>query len=496
MCRLSRLLVDGLRTGAVPFVDGTNNRQTHDLDRSTRSAFPRRAEDRMSGYLLHDEAMLSQIARDAVAHARRLGFDQSVCVAREFAGLTIKVKDGRPETAVRDGGQSVSVTVFDGGRTGTAGTSTLTPQAIHTAVERAVAIARQVESDADAGCADPEWLARNGREVELYAPSGLSAADIAAAAKAIEDAALAASAARPVRIMEAGATSHDSRWARAIGADFCRSASASNQSRWCVAIAERDGAMSRAAWRSVERRTDHLLAAETIGATAVAHAVRKLGARAVATQAAPVLLDAAIAGSLVREFCGGLFGAAQHQKSTVLADAMGRRALAAHLDLVEDPFEPFGMASGGCDGEGVAGMHRFVVREGVVEGYFLSSRWARKLGLRSTGNADGTWNLFLTSRLAGKADDTAAMLRRLDRGLWVTEFLGGRCDPVTGTYSKAVAGFWVEDGEVVFPVQDVTIAGDLATMLGHIRFVGSDVYRDGAVRTGAILLDDMKIAGC
>ncbi|MEJ0028839.1 MAG: metallopeptidase TldD-related protein [Rhizomicrobium sp.] len=449
----------------------------------------------MSGYLLHDEATLSQIARDAVCRARRSGFDQAVCVAREFAGLTIKVKNGVPETAVRDGGQSVSVTVFDGGRTGTATTSTLTTQAVQTAVERAIAIARQVESDAAAGCADSEWLARDGRDVELYAPSGLPAADIAAAAKAIEDAAIDASATQPARVMEAGAVSQDSRWARAIGADFCRAASASSQSRWCVAIAERDGAMNRAAWRSAERRTDRLAPPQAIGATAVALAARKLGARAVKTQAAPVLLDATIAGSLVREFCGGLFGAPQHQKSTFLADAIGQRVLASHLDLVEDPFEPFGMASGGCDSEGVAGMHRFVVREGVVEDYFLSSRWARKLGRRSTGNADGTWNLFLTSRTTTNGDDLAGMLRRLGRGLWVTEFLGGRCDPVTGTYSKAVAGFWVEDGEAAFPVQDVTIAGELATMLDHIRFVGADVYRDGAVRTGSILLGDMKIAG-
>jgi PmbA protein len=448
-----------------------------------------------AGYLLHDEATLSQFVVDAVGHARRLGMSQATAAAREVAGLTLRVKGGIPETTVRDGGQSLSVTVFDGGRTGTANSSTLTPRAIRTAVERAAAIARQVEPDDEAGPADLEWLARDPREVELYAPSGLSAAEIGTGAAMIEAAAVDAAAAHPARVMEAGAASHDSRWARAIGDDFCRSASASVQNRWCIVIAERDEVMARGAWKSNERRTERLLPDETIGATAVAHAVRKLGARAIETQTAPVLLDATVAGSLVREFCGGLFGAPQHQKSTFLADAMGRRVLAAHLDLVEDPFEPFGMASGACDSEGVAGMNRHVVRAGVVEGYFLSSRWARKLGRRSTGNADGTWNLSLASRMASGDDDLAAMLRRLDRGLWVTEFLGGRVNPVTGTYSKAAAGFWVEDGKAVFPVQDITIAGDLAAMLGQIRAVGADVHREGAIRSGSILLDEMKIAG-
>ncbi|MEJ8630425.1 metallopeptidase TldD-related protein [Sphingomonas sp. I4] len=176
-----------------------------------------------------------------------------------------------------------------------------------------------------------------------------------------------------------------------------------------------------------------------------------------------------------------------------LPDPIGRRVAALHLSLHEDPFEPLGLASGGFDSEGIAGSSRAILRDGVVEGLFLSSFSGRKLGLASTGNADGYYNLRLTSSAEG--GDWEAMLRRLSTGLVVSQFQGGKTDPASGNWTQAVRGLWVEDGRVVHAVNDVTLASTMDAMLNGIRAVGSDVERLGSIRTGAILIDDMQVGG-
>jgi PmbA protein len=193
--------------------------------------------------------------------------------------------------------------------------------------------------------------------------------------------------------------------------------------------------------------------------------------------------------------CGQLSGPSQFQRKTFLPDAMGQVIAASHLSVTEDPFEPFGLASTAFDDEGVAGEHRDIVRDGVVAGLFLDTRMARKLGRASTGNAGGMRNLTLGSSLTAPGDDLDVMLRKLGTGLWLTRFMGGGVDPATGGYSRAAVGFWVEHGQVVRPVQGFTVAGNLRDMFKAISAVGADVYRDGLVRAGSILLPDMQIAG-
>ena len=456
-----------------------------------------RADASEAGYLLNDEDALLQLADEAIAHAQLRGAHQVSATAAESAGILMKVRDGVAETRTRDGSVSLSISVFEGGRTGVASTSALTAQAIRTTVERAIDIAREVQADPDGGPAEPQWLAPAGNDVDLYAPSGLSARQLSASAEAIEEAAL-SSAGRSryaVRVLESAAASHERRWALAIGTAFRRAASASMHSRWCRVIADHDGIMAGDHWSETDRRMSHLPSPALIGERAVARAIRKLGARTLSSRSAAVLLDSTIAASLVQELASSLMGSAQHTKATFLAGALGSQALAEHLDLIEDPFEPYGLASGAFDGEGVGGARRHVVAGGVIEGYFLSSKSARRLGMKSTGNASGTRNLTLTSRTGDTGSDLAEMLRRLDRGLWVTELLGGGVNPVTGAYSKAVAGFWIESGDVQFPVQDITIAGDLPTMLRNIVAVGDDAHRSSSIRTGSVLLDAMQIAG-
>jgi PmbA protein len=468
------------------------------LSQATRDTLSLRGASTPSipkGYLIHEEATLREFAASAVEEAIRLGAGAASVHVSEQAGTTMQSQDKRIETALRSGSQSLVVRVFLNGRSGSATSGALSEEIIRETAKKAVRIAQLVEVDEAAGPADPEWLDRSAREIPLFAPSELSAKQLGDAANLIEDEFLSIASGGNLRVLECAAASHDMRWAQAISPDFCRSGSASQQARWCSVIAEHDGRMVRDHWSSTDRRTDHLDSPRTIAERAIERVKRKIGARGLTTRTCPVLFDAPMASSLVDDLTGALTGSAQDQKATFLPSALGNRVLASHIDLVEDPLEAFGLASGAHDSEGVGTKLRHVVREGVVEGYFLSSRTARKLGLDPTGNADGCWNLTLSSRLARPSDDLAAMLRHLDHGLWVTEILGGGVNPVTGAYSKAAAGIWVEDGVPQFPVEDITIAADLPILLANIRHVGADVHRSGRTRTGSVLIDTMQIAG-
>lgn len=445
--------------------------------------------------LVHSESELLSLASDAVAHARRLGAPAATVSTSEFAGASIKVRQGAAETAVREGGQSLGITIFDGGRAGSASTEALDKATIERTVEHALAITRHVEADTGVGLADPEWLAQ-GEDVPLFAPSDDRIDRLLTHALDIEREALdcAGRASTPVRLEECGASSHEMRWARVTSDGFARAATASMNHRSCVAIAfDGDEMMRDWSWEQ-DRQPSRLPSHAEIARKAVEGALGRIGARSIATRTAPVLYDNHMAASLVNELVGGLSGHAQYHGSTFLHEALGSPRLAEHVDLVEDPFEPYGMASRGWDSEGVAGKCRHIVKDGIVAGYFLGSRFARKLSMRSTGNADGPANLTLTSRISTVADDFAAMLRKLDRGLLVTGLMGGGANPATGSYSRAAEGFWVEGGEIAYPVRDITIAGNLPEMLKNIAAVGNDARRTGSVRTGSLLVPDMRIA--
>lgn len=446
-------------------------------------------------YLLRSEDELAGIVSEAIAHANRRGAPQASIYANETGGMTVRARNGEVDTAVRDGSQFLSVTIHDAGRTGRASTQALDPASVIRTVDQAITIAGEVQPDNESGLPDADWLAWDAPDVPLYAPSRMDAAGLAEAAIDIEAGAVGRSAERQVRVSEAGASSHDTRWVRANSLDFSRSGSASIQRRWCVAIAERDGVMVRDYWSDADRRQGFVMPASAVGRLAADRALRRMGAKGLSTRTAPVLLDARIATTLVGDLCAALGGMAQYQKTTFLPDALGRTALAPHLDLRENPFEPYGLASGAYDTEGVAARQRDIVDGGVIAALFLDTVSARKLGMRSTGSAGGTANLTLSSRETAASDTLEAMLRRMGTGLWITEFLGGGVNRVTGTYSKAASGFWIEGGEIAAPVQDFTVAGNLADMFAGIVAVGADVHREGAIRTGPILLGAMQIAG-
>ena len=214
-----------------------------------------------------------------------------------------------------------------------------------------------------------------------------------------------------------------------------------------------------------------------------------------ATSSVPVLFESTIAVGLIGSFVQAVSGGALYRKASFLLDSLGKPVMAGHLDILEDPHVPEAVGSAPFDSEGVRTKARRVVDAGVLQGYFLSSYSARKLGMRTTGHAGGSQNLRLVSRLTDPKDDLPEMLRKLGSGLFVTELMGQGVNGVTGDYSRGASGFWVEDGRIVHPVEEITIAGNLREMLQGIQAVGADTYTYGAKTTGSVLVDGMKLAG-
>ncbi len=442
-----------------------------------------------------NEERLRAVATLAVDQALSLGDVAVSATARIGGGMRFTVAQGTADTALRDLTQSLVVTVYQRGRMGTASTSSLEEAAIRRAAAEAVATAGRVAPGPDAGLADPATLAHDTPLPELASPSGLSVAELSALAFEL-DAAARARALLPgiaTRVAEAGVASSDGRVALATSAGFCRSFSFSNHGLWAMVKAERDGQSVIDVAQSTERRFQALDSVETVAAKAVERAVSQLGSRSLPTQRASILFDAPVASALLEDLVGALGGAAQFRRTSLFQDSLGTQIAPDHIDLLEDPFQPYGLASGAFDSEGVAGQQRAVIEAGMVRGYFLDSRAARRLAMRSTGNADGPWNLRFTSR--APAEDRAALCVRMGRGLLVTQFNGGATDPVTGNWTRAAGGFWVEDGVPTFPISGITVGGNLREMIGGIVTIGSDFYRQGAFQTGSILIHDLQIGG-
>nr|WP_246426163.1 metallopeptidase TldD-related protein [Sphingomonas kyeonggiensis] len=443
--------------------------------------------------LTQSETAMREAAERAVELAARRGARARASVQHEGIAKTA-MRGGEIETAERSGSQGLSLTVFHEGRRGSASTAGLDRPAIERVVEEAMLIAGHVQPDPDADLPPAEWLAFASSAPLLYADSPRSPKAMLEAASAMDRVATGIAAADSrLRAGESVAVATEGLWALATSDGFCRSAMRSNDSRWTVMLAQDEGGGISDFCQSQERRVDALVSAEQLVKIAAERARSALGARSIDNRRCPVLFEPRVAATLVAELAGALTGAAQHRRMSFLPDPIGRRVAAPHLALHEDPFEPLGLASGGLDSEGIAGSSRAVLRSGVVEGLFLSSYTARKLGLASTGNADGYYNLRLTS--TAESGDWAAMLRMLGTGLVVTQFQGGKTDPASGNWTQAVRGLWVEGGEIAHAVTDVTLAGTMPAMLNGIRAVGQDVERMGAIRTGSILVDDMRVGG-
>ncbi len=439
----------------------------------------------------------AQIVEDALAIARRIGASDAAVEVSEGQGLSVSVRKGEIETVERNRDKSVGVTVYVDKRRGNASTSDFSRDALEQTVRAAFDIARYTADDPAAGLPDEEDLARGetaSRDLDLFHPWRIDAAHAAELARRCEAAAFATD--RRITNSEgAGVSAQASHFFAGNTRGFRGGYASSRHSISVAPIASHGDDMQRDAWYTSMRDPAELAAPEAVGRYAAERALARLDGRKLRTREVPVLFEAPLAAGLLGAYVQATSGAALYRKSTFLTDSLGTAVFPPHVQIDEDPHVRKGKGSAPFDDEGVVTRARAVVRDGVVQGYFLSSYSARKLGLRTTGHAGGAHNLHMRSALAVPADDLEAMLRKLGRGLFVTELMGQGVNMVTGDYSRGAAGYWVEGGRIVHPVHEVTIAGNLRDMFRGIAAIGADEYTQGARTVGSILIERMKVAG-
>jgi PmbA protein len=447
-------------------------------------------------------SQFEDLADIALTHAKQLGATDGGVEVSEGAGLSVSVRKGALENVERNRDKSLGVTVYLGQRRGNASTSDFSPAAIQQTVQAAYDIARFTAEDPVAGLPDEQDIANDYPDLDLFHPWAISAEEAMQIALRCEAAALATS--KKISNSEgAGVSAQQShfftehmRGGERGRAGIFRGGYASSRHSFSVSpIAGKGAHMQRDYWFSSMRSPDELASPEAVGRYAAERALARLNARKIATTECPVLFESPLAAGLLGGFVQAVSGGALYRKTTFLVDSLGRQVFPKHIDIFEDPLIIGGKGSAPFDDEGVKTVARQVVSAGCVKGYFLSTYSARKLGMRTTGNAGGSHNLYLTSRLTQDGDDLDAMLRKLGTGLFVTELMGQGVNYVTGDYSRGASGFWVENGQIAYPVEEITIAGNLKDMFQGIEAVGADVYGYGAKNVGSILVNRMKVAG-
>jgi PmbA protein len=444
----------------------------------------------------YSRAAFEELVDIALTHAKKLGATDAGAEASEGAGLSVSVRKGELENVERNRDKSLGVTVYVGHRRGNASTSDFSRAAIEQTVQAAYDIARFTAEDPVAGLPDAQDIAGPDEQpdLDLFYPWAIDSEEAARLALLCEGAAFATDK-RITNSEGAGVSAQQSHFFSAHSRGFRGGYASSRHSISVAPIAGKGDNMQRDAWYSSMRDASELSQPEAIGRYAAERALSRLKSRKIATRECPVLFESPLAAGLLGAFVQAVSGGSLYRKSSFLLDSMGKKVFPDHIDVLEDPHVRRGKGSAAFDEEGVRTKARKVVDAGRVEGYFLSSYSARKLGMKTTGNAGGSHNLTLTSRLTKAQDDLDAMLRKLGTGLFVIELMGQGVNYVTGDYSRGASGFWVEKGKIAYPVNEITIAGNMKNMLAGIEAVGADTYNYGAKTVGSILLNKMKVAG-
>jgi len=438
----------------------------------------------------YSQDTLRQIATDILKHAKNKGATGCDTDVSEGFGSSVSVRKNEVDTIEYNRDKGVGVTVYVGKKRGYASTSDFSPAALEKTVEAALSIARFTAEDDCAGLADAELMATEFPDLDLHHPWDMPVEQAIDLAKACEHAAYEYS--DLITNAEGASVSvQESQFVSANSHGFIGGHASSRHSVSCSVIAGEGDGMQREFWYDSKRDAADLMSAESIGIKAAERAVARLGARQVSTCDVPVIFEAPLATGLIGSFIGAVSGGSLYRKSSFLLDSLGKQVFSPVVNLSERAYIKKGFASGPFDDDGVQTRDREVVIDGVVQGYFLSAYSARKLGMQTTGNAGGAHNLILASG----EDDFAALLKRMGRGLVVTELLGHGINGVTGDYSRGAAGFWVENGQIAYPVQEITIAGNLKDMFKGIQAIGNDVLHRGSRQTGSILIDRMTVAG-
>jgi PmbA protein len=438
----------------------------------------------------HTADNLQQLVSDIVRYARQKGASASAAEVSEGFGQTVTVRQGKVETIEYNRDKGMSISVYLGQRRGNASTSDFSRQAVHDTVDAALNIARYTAEDDCAGLPDADQLATEFPDLDLYHPWTLSVEQAIELASECEQAAFRTD--RRINNSE-GATVNVSEglFAQANSLGFIGGYPSSRHSVSCSVIAGKGDGMQRDYWYGSARDPREILKVEEIGRIAAERTVRRLNARKLDTLQCPVLFEAPVAGGLFGHFVGAVSGGSLYRKSSFLLDQLDKPVFSGHIRIDDVPDIKRGLASSVFDDEGVRTRRRAVVEDGVLRGYFLGSYSARKLGMLTTGNAGGTHNLVVQP---GKMDFNG-LLCSMQRGLLVTELLGHGVNPVTGDYSRGAAGFWVEHGEIQYPVEEITIAGNLRDIYKQIVAVGNDVLVQGSRQCGSVLIENMMVAG-
>ena len=434
---------------------------------------------------------LKNLVCDTLNEAKKQGATAAEVGLSIGNGLSVTTRLGDVETIEYDCNQGLGVTVYVGQRKGSASSSDLSPESIKETVVAACSIAKFSSEDEYSGLPDADKLATEFPDLDLYHPWNLNAEQAIEMAINCEESALSVDK-KAINNSE-GATVNSHQGMRVFGNSlgFLQAIQSTRHSLSCSVIAQRDEEMQRDYWYSVARDANDLESAYLVGQKTAERTLKRLGSRSLSTRTAPVLYVAEIASSLLSGLMGAISGGSLYRKSTFLLDSLNTQILPDFIRLHENPYLKKSLGSASFDSEGVATQARDIVSEGILRRYLLSSYSARKLGMQSTGNAGGLHNLIIETG----DDDFSARLKRLDTGLLVTELMGSGVNQLTGDYSRGAAGFWVENGEIQYPVEEITIAGNLKDMLRNIIAVGNDVDYRGNVRTGSILIEQMSIAG-
>lgn len=447
----------------------------------------------LSGFS-HSRAQFEHLVDSAIAHAKHLGATDAAAEASEGCGLSVSVRKGELENVERNRDKSLGITVYVGQRRGSASTSDFSQAAIERTVQAAFDIARFTAEDPFAALPDESLIAREHRDLDLFHPWAIDSAGATELALRCEAAAMSTD--KQITNSEgASVSAQQSHFFSAHTHGFRGGYASSRHSLSVAPIAGKGDDMQRDYWYSSMRHAGDLASPEAVGRYAAQRSLSRLHSRKLATTSCPVLFESPLAAGLLGGLVHALSGGALYRQSSFLMDSLGKKVAAKHLQVSEDPFVLRGKGSSPFDEEGVKVQPRQVLRNGQVEGYFLSSYSARKLGMQTTGNAGGSHNLVMTSSLTRPSDDLDAMLRKLGTGLFVIELMGQGINYVTGDYSRGASGFWVENGQIAYPVQEITIAGNLKDMLLGIEAVGSDAYTYGGKTVGSVLINRMKVAG-
>ena len=439
--------------------------------------------------------IFEDLVTQALNHAKTLGASDAAAEVSEAQGLAVSVRKGQVETVEQTRDRSMDITVFAGQRRGSASTSDFSTAALQQTVEAAWHIARYTAQDPSAGLPEAELLAGDVKHtLELHHPWALSVAQATELAVVAERAALDTDK-RITNTEGAGVDTHEGHFILGNTRGFLDGYAYSRHGLSVAPIAGRGQSMQRDYWYTSDRRAERLAEPAAVGRYAAERALSRLSARRIPTGRFPVLFEAPLALGLLGALTQAVSGGSLYRKVSFLVDSLGREIFPKHLSITEDPHIKGAMGSSPFDEEGVRTQARDLVRDGVLQGYLLSTYTARKLGMVTTGNAGGSHNLELTSSLTRRQDDLPAMLKKMGTGLLVTELIGQGVNYLTGDYSRGAFGYWVKNGQIQHAVQEVTIAGNLKDMFAQIVAVGADTITRGSKTTGSILLENMAIAG-